>query len=128
MRNLLFLLLFPLITYGASEQRGQTFVWYESATVANPITINTLYDYTRCFASVDFLNSSGVRVTPGAGTVTITVKTRNTNEFVTIQNNVIDATAISVPNWAGNTIAVRATPAGVTVATNYQLTVSCNRY
>lgn len=131
MRDLLFfllLLLFSLFVHSATEQRGQTFVYFHSAPVASTIEHLTLYDYTRCFASVDFFDASSVRVAPSAGTVTITVKTINTNEFIAVMDNVIDATNITVPDWAGNTVAVRATPAGITGATTYQLTVSCNRY
>lgn len=121
------LLLSPASSYGGTEKRGQTYVYFQDDVIANTITINTLYDYTRCFASVDFFNGA-VRTAPTAGTVTITVKTRNTNEFIAIQDNVIDATSITVPNWSGNTVQVRSTPSGITGVTNYQLTVSCNRY
>lgn len=125
--GLCFFVLFSSLSYAVTEQRGQTFVYIQNGSVADVLEHNTLYDYTRCFASVDFF-LGGVRVSPSSGTVTITVKTRNTDEFIDIIDNIILANSITVPNWSGNTIAVRSTPASIVGATDYRLTVTCNRY
>lgn len=115
-------------SYAVTEKMGETIVYTQTGAVSAVLEHETLYDYPKCFASVDFFNSGGVRVSPSAGTVTITVKTKNTAEFVSVANNAIDATALTVPDWFGNTVAVRATPSGIVGAVNYRLVASCNRY
>lgn len=83
-----------------------------------------------CFAGVQFFAdaSGAMPVTPGAGTVAITVETIN-NEgiFEAITDPAITATSPTTVDWAANTTRVRATPSGVTVATHYKLVVTTNR-
>jgi len=67
--------------------------------------------------------ASGV-ITPGAGTVTITAKGLASGQDTPIAGGDLTAADITsyVP-WKHHCTAVTATPAGVTVATHYQLVV-----
>ena len=81
-----------------------------------------------CYAGLKFYSDAqGTNeVTPTGGTVPITVKTRNSGYFEAPPSNTIDATAPTTVNWAANTAQVRATPSGITGATHYRMTVTCN--
>lgn len=100
------------------------------AAIGETITLDGL-DVTlpHCFAGVQFFADANGNspATPGAGTVTIAVRTVNTNPvFEAPPSPTIDATAPTTISWAGNTQAVRATPSGITTATHYRLVVTCN--
>ena len=114
------------------QESGQDFTLITSdvTPVATPITLAQIAaDKPHCFASVKFFADAGgtTPATPGAGTVDIEVQTVNNADFEDPPGNVIDATAIETVDWGANTKCVRATPAGITVATHYQLVVSCNK-
>jgi len=76
-----------------------------------------------------FLDSGGDLVLPTSGTVTILVKTENTQQWEAPPNNEIDASAPTTVIVAGNITAVQATPSTVAGGTvqDYQLVVTANR-
>ncbi|MEE8113954.1 MAG: hypothetical protein V3T23_06330 [Nitrososphaerales archaeon] len=113
-----------------TEHGSYTQVTSDIVTVATTITLDGI-DVIKphCFAGVQFFTdgTGGTPATPGAGTVTITVKTINSTPiFEAVPSNVIDATDIGTVSFASNTTSVRALPAGVTTATHYRMVVTCN--
>lgn len=85
---------------------------------------------THCFCGVRFFADAAgaVEATPTAGTITITIKTVNTDPRFEdpISSNVITAATPDTIGWAANTRSVKAVQSGLDVATHYQLTVTCN--
>lgn len=104
----------------------------ESSIVAVAATINLPIkdDFAHNFVGVQFFaDAAGLTpVTPGAGTVTITVETiNNLSVFEAPPDNVIDATAPVTVTWDANTRQVKAVPTGITTATHYKLVWTGNR-
>ncbi len=82
-----------------------------------------------CFVGIKFFADSGgvTPAVPTTGTVTITIRTlNNTPNYEDPPINTINAASPTTLTWAANTMAVRATPAGVDVATHYRMFVTCN--
>lgn len=99
-------------------------------TVATAITLDEIEPgKPHCFIGAQFFSDSGgaAPATPGAGTVVITIKTVNTDPvFETIPTASIDATTPTSLSWAANTLAVKATPSGITTATHWRIVVTVN--
>jgi len=98
--------------------------------VGNEVTINDL-DITKphCFAGVQFFSDADgtTPATPGAGTVALNIQTfNNAPIFESFEGNVIAGNNPLTMSWAANTLKVKATPSGITVATHYKLVVTCN--
>ncbi len=75
------------------------------------------------FVGVQFFDSAAgdTPATPGAGTVTVTVETVNSEGvFEAAPDNVIDATARHTVTYDANTLRVQLVPAGLTVATHWK--------
>jgi len=98
--------------------------------VGTPITITNVDTVKpHCFAGVQFFtdSSGSTQAIPGAGTVVITIKTFNTDPvFEPTPAGTITGAAPVTISWAANTLDVKATPSGITVATHYRLIVTCN--
>lgn len=98
--------------------------------VADTIEIATVApSIPHTFISVKFWTSSAgdTPATPGAGTVTVTVRTINSHVFEAIPSNVIDATGATTISVNGNVEEIRLVPAGLTTATHWSAHVSQNR-
>ena len=117
-----------------SGRRGpdKTFTLIQSGIVAVASTIDLDgIDASKphCFAGLQFFADAqgSAPAIPGAGTVSIDILTLNTTPvFEDPPGNIINATALGTISWAANTLNVRATPTGITVATHYRLVVTCN--
>lgn len=81
------------------------------------------------FIGVKFWTSAAgtTLATPGAGTVTVQVRTINSQIFEDIPDNVIDATGATTISVNGNVEEIRLVPAGITTATHWSAHVSQNR-
>lgn len=117
---------------GPPQQTEPDFELIESGIVTVGTTINlpTREDFPHNFVGVQFFaDAAGLTpVTPGAGTVTITVETVNSlSVFEAPPDNVIDATTPTTVTWDANTRQVKAVPAGITTATHYKLVWTGNR-
>ena len=112
------------------ENKTFTLIESDITAVANPIDLGRIdSNQPHCFVGVQFFADAlgTTPATPGAGTVTITVRAINTSPlFEVIPDNVIDATDPDTKSWAANTDRVLATPSGITVAAFYRLMVTCN--
>ncbi len=98
--------------------------------VANTIQLEAVSPtIPHTFISVQFFaDAAGAApATPGAGTVTVTVRTINSQVFEAIPDNVIDATAILTISVNANVEEILLVPAGLTVATHWRAVVSQNR-
>ena len=113
------------------EHGDLTLIYSDIATVSTTISLRNLsVDKPHCFLGVQFFaDAEGTTpATPGAGTVTVLTQTINADPlFEAPIDNVIDATDPITVDWAGNSLGVQATPAGITVATHYRIVVSCNK-
>ena len=112
------------------ENLDFTLLESDVVTVGTTITLDNIDTIKpHVFAGLQFFaDAQGtIPATPGAGTVTIDVKTLNNGEFEAPPNPIIDATAQTTVDWGANTTEVRATPAGITVATHMKLVVTCNK-
>lgn len=98
--------------------------------IGDPVILTGLdLSKVHCFAGVKFYaNAAGTtEAVPTVGSVAITIQTINTEpRFEAGPNNDIDASAPTTVTWAANTQTVKATPAGIDVATHYKLVVTCN--
>lgn len=105
-------------------------IYENSGEVANVVDVDIdIPADPHVFVGVDFFDDAGL-TTPGTatgGTVTITVRTRNSTTFVDLLDGVINATAPDVKSFAANPLIVRATPSGITGVTHYRVTVTANR-
>lgn len=82
-----------------------------------------------CFVGIKFFtDSSGeTEAVPIAGTIDIAIRTINNNpRYEAPPISVIEAANPTTITWAANTLAVRATPTGIDVATHYRMLVTCN--
>ena len=81
-----------------------------------------------CFLGVQFFTSidGDIVATPTTGTITIKIKTYNTNLFELMPEGSINAASPSTINWAANTIAVLVVPSNIDVATHYKAILTCN--
>lgn len=71
-----------------------------------------------------YSDSDGTPVVPGAGTVTITATGLASGQDTSIANGALDSTDVTnYVDWKHHCTKVTATPAGVTIATHYQLFV-----
>lgn len=99
-------------------------------TVSTEIILSSLDSVKpHCFLGVKFFSDAGgtTPAVPGAGTVTITIQTINSEPLFELPpDNLIDLTNQTTISWASNTKAVKAVPSGVTVATHYKVVVTCN--
>lgn len=102
---------------------------YESeiTAIADPVTLTGLdMSRTHVFAGIQFF-ADELGTTPAVptnGSVIIEASDFNTQRFY--KKGVIDAETPDSIQWNANALSVRATPAGVTVATHYKLVVTCN--
>jgi hypothetical protein len=116
---------------GARRGPDNFFYMRESpvTAIATPIILSGL-DQTRphCFAGVQFFSDAGgtTPATPTTGTVTVEIKSINTELFEPAPGGTIIADAPTTISWAANTLAVQVTPAAVDVASHYKLVVTCN--
>ena len=98
--------------------------------VADTIVLEGLSpDMPHCFVGIQFFSDAGgtTPATPGAGTVTVTVETVNSEGISeAVPDNVIDATAITTVSWDANTKSITLVPAGVTTATHWRATWTGN--
>lgn len=114
------------------QESTQKFTYIES-TVTDVRAVTTVdrvdVDKTQCYIGVQFFSDAAgtIPVTPGAGTVTLTVKTLNSNVFETFTGNTITAATPTTVPFTGNVKEVLATPSGVTTASYYKVVVTCNR-
>lgn len=81
-----------------------------------------------CFVGAQFFSDAAgtTPAVPTAGTVTISVKTFNTQVYEPVADPVITASAPTTRSWSGNSIAVKAVPADIDVATHYKIVATCN--
>lgn len=82
-----------------------------------------------CFVGAQFFADANgdAPATPGAGTVTIEILSINNDPvFESPPSDVIQAANPTTLDWAANTIRVKATPNGITVATHYRIVVTAN--
>ena len=92
--------------------------------VADTIIIDGISpEVAHCFVGAQFFSDAGgtTPVTPGAGTVTVTVETVNSEgAFETVPDNVLTASATHTATWDANTLRVKLVPLGITVATHWK--------
>ena len=89
--------------------------------VASPITLDLITSFVHNFAGVVFFDSPDFTnpVQPSAGTTTFDIITSTQpHAFQSPPNDVINADTVDSVNWAGNTLTVRATFAGIVGATH----------
>ncbi len=87
--------------------------------------------YTHIFLGVEFLDASDAVVTPGAGTMTISVQTINTLALEAVWESPTTATITAATpttiDWAANTHAIKVAQASVTTATQWRVRITANR-
>ncbi len=88
--------------------------------------------FTHIFLGVRFFDAAdGAIVTPGAGTMTISVQTINTLALEAVwespTTNTIAAATPTTIDWAANTHAVKVAQASVTTATHWRVAITANR-
>lgn len=100
-------------------------------TVATTIEIAGLRcDFPHCFVGVQFFDSADgdTPATPGAGTITVTAETINSEGvFEAVPDNVITAAARHTVTYDANATKVKLVPNGVTTATHYKAVWTGNR-
>lgn len=107
-------------------------IYKQVDTIGNTIDLVVNWELSECFVAIRYYDADPTagaanEVTPGAGTVTVTAKLATHERFVSIVDGVIDATVVNTfVSFKGNATIVRAIPAGLTVATHYQIVVSQN--
>jgi len=97
---------------------------------AGSITLPVDRSYPHNFAGIIFFNDSGgvTPVTPSAGSTTFTIKTVNQSQgFQNIAAGTVAADAPNQVDWAGNTLEVLATFAGIVGATHARLVSTGNQ-
>lgn len=112
-----------------SNSGNLDFAIYESAVtvVADPVTIAGIRaDLSNNFIGIKYFADAGgaTPATPGAGTVqlsTISVSSLSVN-----LGSAVAATGNVVTPAVGNLVSVTATPAAITTATHYKITISQN--
>jgi len=97
--------------------------------IADPseLTGNTINPH--CFVGIRFYADAGgtTPAVPTAGTVAIEIATvNNSPNFEDPPQPTIDAADPMTVSWAANTQTVHATPAGIDVATHYQMVATFN--
>ena len=88
--------------------------------------------YTHIFLGVRFFDAAdGNIVTPGAGTMTISIQTINTLALEAVWESPTTATITAATpttiDWAANTTAVKVAQASVTTATHWRVAITANR-
>lgn len=88
--------------------------------------------YTHIFLGVRFYNAAdGAIVTPGAGTMTISIQTINTLALEAVWEAPATATITAATpttiDWAANTHAVKVAQTSVTTATHWRVAITANR-
>lgn len=108
----------------------QTRIYEESGAVASAVDVSLQFPSdTHCFIGVDYFSDEllTTSATPTAGTITFTVQTVNSDQFVPITNGTLNADTPEIKSFAANPRVVRATPTGIVGATHYKVTVTANR-
>lgn len=84
-----------------------------------------------CFVGAQYFSDAegDTPAVPDSGTIAIEVESLNTSPILEIiADNIIQAGMPMTKSWAANTLLVRATPSGITIATHYRIVVTCNEY
>jgi hypothetical protein len=104
---------------------------HESAVTDIDTTITMLgLDMGRphCFVGVQFFSDSAgtTPVVPTLGTVTVKIKTYNTQRFELMPESTINAGDPTTISWAANTVAIEVIPSSIDVASYYKAVLTAN--
>lgn len=102
----------------------------DEVTVATTIEMDEAVSdgMTHCFVGIQQFDVGGLPDVASAGTYAIQVKTLNTEEWETVADSPIDATAPVTLNFAANVSSIRAVPTGITGdPVTYKLVLTANR-
>jgi hypothetical protein len=96
------------------------------------VTDSDMANFPHIYVSFTYYDSVPVatrsEVTPGAGTIAVTGKVKGSQGTVAFPDSPVDCTAVGdTANGGAPITAVTATPAGVTTATHYVMTITGNR-
>lgn len=103
-----------------------------SGTVGTTLELDTNWELPNSYVAVKYFDADpdvagANEVVPGAGTVTVTAKLAIHDKYVDITDGIFTSTVVnSFASFQGNVTAVKAVPAGLTIATHYKLVVSQN--
>lgn len=109
--------------------------WTSPTTaVASAVTVSdvNMANFPHMYVSFTYYDGANVatrnEVTPGAGTVAITGKVKGSQGTTAFPDSPVDATDVGdTANAAAPFVSVTATPAGITTATHYVMTITGNQ-
>jgi hypothetical protein len=104
-------------------------VWTKKEAVANPITIDDidLINFPHVTVSFSYFRAAAATTpaVPGAGTVTVTGRVNGSQAYSAFADGTVDATDVGdSASRAAPLNNVKATPAGITTATHYVMTIT----
>lgn len=108
-------------------------VWTTRGTVGTTLTVSDpdMINFPHVFVAFSYYDADTYdeadAAVPGAGTVTVTGRVNGSQGYSSFIDGTVDATDVSdSANRSAPMNSIKATPAGITTATHYSMTITAN--